>query len=114
MGGNVECVEIVIDVLDFGSARDGETEPAEQVDQLVGGLGQGMAVPEPGPDARQGDVEAGRRRAAPLDARPGRSQAASSAVLAALNCWPYARRLAGSSDLSRSWAALSRPCFWPR
>ena len=58
-GRNVECVEIVIDVLDLRSPRHGETEPAEQVDQLIGGLSQGMAMAEPGSNPGQGDVEAG-------------------------------------------------------
>ena len=44
-----EGIEIVMDVLDLGPARHGEAEPAEQVDQFVGGLGQRMTVAQPGP-----------------------------------------------------------------
>ena len=55
--GDVERVEVVMDVLDLRAARDGEAEPAEEVDQLVGGLGQRMAMAQPGPDAGKRDVE---------------------------------------------------------
>ena len=51
---DVQGLEVVADVLDLGPARHGEAEPAEEVDQLVGRLGQGMAVAEPGPDGRAG------------------------------------------------------------
>ncbi len=36
----------MIDILDLGPSGHGEPEPAEQVDQLVGGLGQRVAMTE--------------------------------------------------------------------
>ena len=77
-----------------GPAGHGEPEPAEQVDQLVGGLGQRMAVPQPGTDARQRDVDRrrGRRACARRATWPPRTRLRERA-LTALNRWPYSRRL---------------------
>ena len=112
---DVECVEIVVDVFDFRAARDRKAEAAEEVDQLVGGLRERMAVSQPGADARQGDVDRPCRRwCAAVEPRPGGFERGFERALVLLNFWPYSRRAAGSSDLSRSCAALSRPCFWPR
>ena len=74
---DVQGVEVVADVLDLRPPRHGEPEPAEDVDQLVGRLGQRVPVAEPGPRAGQGQVErVGRGRLRPLDPRlrrlPGR------------------------------------------
>src|SRR3712207_8780105 len=52
-GGDIQGVEVVMDVLDLGPARHGEPEPTEQVDQLVGRLRQRVAMADPRPMAGQ-------------------------------------------------------------
>ena len=81
IGRDIERVEIVIHILHFRAPRDGEAEPPEEVDQLVGGLGQGMAVTQAGTDAGQGDVEA--------DVGRGTSRQRAT--------WPFRKRLRGRS-----------------
>ena len=89
-GRDVQGLEVVERVLDLRPARDGEAEPAEEVDQLLGRLRQRVAMAELRDGAAgAGDVDAagdgrwGDRRGLRAD-----SQAASSAVLTALNRWP--------------------------
>src|SRR5690606_6590251 len=65
-------LEVVEDVLHLRPARDAEPEPAEQVDQLVGGLGERVPVAEPRAGRpRAGDVDAGDGGLGALDARFG-------------------------------------------
>ena len=45
---DIQGLEVVIDVLDLGPACDREAEPTEDIDQLVGRLGQRVTMPEPG------------------------------------------------------------------
>src|SRR5208282_2794604 len=47
----------MVNILDLGTTRDTEAEPAEEVDQLVGGLGQGMAMAQAGGGSRQRDID---------------------------------------------------------
>src|SRR5208337_2599174 len=41
---------------DLGTTRYTEAEPAEKVDQLVGGLGEGMTMAQAGDDSRKRDI----------------------------------------------------------
>ena len=74
---DVQGLEVVPDVLDLRPPRHGEAEPAEEVDQLVGRLGQRVAMAELGPVAGQGDVD---RVDAPIVGRSTRALAASKAA----------------------------------
>ena len=84
-GGDVEGVEIVVDILDLRPARNAEAEPAEQVDQFVGCLSEGMTMPEAGCNSRQGDINPSRGYSATLQSRPGGARAASRDCLTPLN-----------------------------
>ena len=62
----------MVDVLNLRAPGHGEPEPAEEVDQLIGGLRQRMAMTELGDDAGKRDVDGAGRDHAALESRSGR------------------------------------------
>ena len=72
-GRDVQGLEVVASVLDLRPPGDGEPEPAEEVHQLVGRLGQGVPMAELRPrPARQGHVQPAGAGRGPLDPSLGR------------------------------------------
>ena len=64
---DVEGVEVVPNVLDLRAAGHGEAEPAEEVDQLLGRLGQGVPTPQSGTMAGEGHIDPPPLLLLPLD-----------------------------------------------
>src|SRR5208282_885296 len=112
--GDIEGIEIVVNILDLGTTRDTEAEPAEKVDQLVGGLGQGMAMAQAGDGSRKRDINRAGGHGATFQPQSGGAEGGLEGLLDAVESLAI-DTLAGRIQRSQPLlAALTLPCFWPR
>ena len=86
--GDVQGVEVMPGVLDFGAAGHAEAEAAEEVDQLVGRSGSGDGDVPAWDGSGKRDIDRLGGHVEPFEPRFGRLERASSPCLTALNRWP--------------------------